>query len=40
MAYLSVEIVTGERVVYERDGVSMVVAPGAEGALGILPSHA
>jgi len=40
MASLSVEIVTGERVVYERDDVSMVVAPGAEGSLGILPSHA
>lgn len=40
MASLSVEIVTGERVVYERDNVSMVVAPGAEGSLGILPSHA
>lgn len=40
MADLSVEIVTGERVVYERDNVSMVVAPGAEGSLGILPSHA
>ncbi|HEV2127485.1 MAG TPA: F0F1 ATP synthase subunit epsilon [Thermomicrobiales bacterium] len=40
MANLSVEIVTGERVVYEQDDVSMVVAPGAEGTLGILPSHA
>ena len=40
MANLSVEIITGERVVYEHDDVSMVVAPGAEGTLGILPSHA
>ncbi len=40
MANLSVEIVTGERVVYQNDQVSMVVAPGAEGSLGILPSHA
>ena len=40
MANLSVEIVTGEQVVYENDDVSMVVAPGAEGSLGILPSHA
>lgn len=40
MANLSVEIVTGENVVYENDNVSMVVAPGVEGSLGILPSHA
>ena len=40
MATLSVEIVTGERVVYQETGVEMVVAPGAEGTLGILPSHA
>lgn len=37
---LSVEIVTGERVVYSETGVDMVVAPGAEGQLGILPRHA
>lgn len=40
MASLSVEIVTGEEVVYQEDDVSMVVAPGAEGSLGILPNHA
>jgi F-type H+-transporting ATPase subunit epsilon len=40
MAKLSVEIITGERVVYEEHDVDMVVAPGADGALGILPSHA
>jgi F-type H+-transporting ATPase subunit epsilon len=40
MANLSVEVVTGERVVYERDDATMVVAPGAEGSLGILPRHA
>lgn len=40
MANLSVEIVTGERVVYQKEDVSMVVAPGVEGSLGILPSHA
>ena len=40
MANLSVEIVTGERIVFEQDDVNMVVAPGAEGSLGILPSHA
>lgn len=37
---LTVEIVTGERVVYSESGVDMVVAPGAEGQLGILPRHA
>jgi F-type H+-transporting ATPase subunit epsilon len=40
MASLSVEVVTGERVVFENDDVSMVVAPGVEGTLGILPQHA
>ena len=40
MAKLSVEIVTGERVVYTEDDVDMVVAPGADGTLGILPHHA
>ncbi len=40
MATLQVEIVTGERVVYQNDEVDMVVAPGADGTLGILPRHA
>ncbi len=40
MAKLSVEIVTGERVVYTEDDVDMVVAPGVDGSLGILPRHA
>lgn len=40
MAKLSVEIITGERVVYQQADVDMVVAPGLEGTLGILPSHA
>lgn len=40
MAKLSVEIITGERVVYEESDVDMVVAPGSEGSLGLLPSHA
>jgi F-type H+-transporting ATPase subunit epsilon len=39
-AKLSVEVVTGERVVYAEEDVDMVVAPGAEGQLGILPRHA
>jgi F-type H+-transporting ATPase subunit epsilon len=33
------EVVTAERVVY-RGGADMVIAPGMEGVLGILPRHA
>lgn len=40
MAKLDVEIVTGERVVYQETDVDMVIAPGSEGSLGILPKHA
>ena len=40
MAKLSVEVVTGERIVYTDDDVDMVVAPGSAGVLGILPNHA
>ncbi len=36
---LHVEIITAERIVY-KDDVNMVVAPGSEGQLGILPRHA
>jgi len=36
---LKFEIVTAERVVYS-DDVDIVIAPGVEGQLGILPSHA
>lgn len=36
---LRLDIVTVERLVYSED-VDMVVAPGIEGQLGILPSHA
>jgi F-type H+-transporting ATPase subunit epsilon len=39
MATLHLEIVTIERKVYD-DQVAMVVAPGSEGVLGILPRHA
>ena len=39
MAKLSLEIVTAERVVYSEE-VDVLVAPGAEGELGILPQHA
>ena len=37
---LNVEIVTGERVVFQDQDVDMVVAPGGAGVLGILPQHA
>jgi F-type H+-transporting ATPase subunit epsilon len=37
---LRVQIVTAEREVFAEDAVDMVVAPGAEGSLGILPRHA
>src|SRR3954447_4448182 len=40
MAKLTVEIVTGERVVLSETDVDMVVAPGGDGTLGILPNHA
>ena len=39
MADMHLEIVTAERVVYSED-VSVVVAPGIIGDLGVLPSHA
>lgn len=37
---LTVEIVTAERVVSVEQGVDVLVAPGSEGVLGILPRHA
>ena len=37
---LSVQIVTAEREVLREDAVDMVVAPGSEGVVGILPRHA
>lgn len=39
MTNLRIEIVTAESVVYE-DDVEIVVIPGVEGQLGILPHHA
>ncbi|MDP6494054.1 MAG: F0F1 ATP synthase subunit epsilon [Dehalococcoidia bacterium] len=39
MTTLNLEIITAERVVYSAD-VEMLVAPGVEGQLGILPFHA
>ena len=35
---LDVEIVTGERVVFQEHDVDMVVAPGGAGVLGSSPS--
>src|SRR5436305_6843351 len=40
MAKLRFEIVTGERLVFSADDVDMVVAPGTDGELGVLPRHA
>jgi F-type H+-transporting ATPase subunit epsilon len=40
MAKLHFELVTPERIVYSDDEVEMVIAPGADGELGILPNHA
>ncbi|MDA8187709.1 MAG: F0F1 ATP synthase subunit epsilon [Dehalococcoidales bacterium] len=39
MATIKIEVISGERVVYA-DDVDIVVAPGVEGQLGILPQHA
>ena len=38
MSPIKVDIVTAERVVYSED-VDIVIAPGSEGQLGILPQH-
>jgi F-type H+-transporting ATPase subunit epsilon len=40
MAKLRFELVTPQRIVFADDDVDMVIAPGAGGELGILPSHA
>jgi F-type H+-transporting ATPase subunit epsilon len=40
MAKLEVEVVNGERSVYSETDVDMVIVPGADGSLGILPKHA
>ena len=40
MAKLRFELVSPERIVYSDDDVDMVVVPGADGELGILPNHA
>ncbi len=40
MAKLRFELVSPERIVYADDEVDIVIAPGADGELGILPNHA
>jgi len=37
---LKVDIVTAERVVFSEDDVDLLVVPGIEGELGVLPLHA
>lgn len=37
---LRLDVVTAERQVLSEEGLDMVVAPGIEGELGLLPSHA
>jgi len=37
---IHLEIVTAEREVFAEDAADMVVAPGSEGVVGILPRHA
>jgi len=37
---LKLDVVTIEREVYTADDVDMVVLPGAEGVMGVLPHHA
>jgi F-type H+-transporting ATPase subunit epsilon len=39
MAQIHCEVITAERIVFQ-DDVEMVVAPGLQGQLGILPHHA
>ena len=39
MSSLKIDIVTAERIVYSAE-VDIVIAPGVEGQLGILPHHA
>ncbi len=40
MTKLRIELVSLDRIVYSDDEVDMVIAPGADGELGILPNHA
>ena len=40
MAKLTLEIITGERLLLREEEIDEVVAPGSVGELGILPQHA
>ena len=40
MAKLTLEILTGERLLFRQEEVDEVVAPGSVGELGVLPNHA
>ena len=40
MAKLTLEIITGERLLLREEDVDEVVAPGMMGELGLLPNHA
>ena len=40
MAKLTLEILTGEQLLYREDEIDEVIAPGVVGELGVLPNHA
>jgi F-type H+-transporting ATPase subunit epsilon len=39
MPTLDFELVTADRIVLQEEGVDMVIAPGTDGVLGVLPHH-
>ncbi len=39
MAKLTLEIITGERLLYREEEIDEVIAPGTVGQLGVLPNH-
>lgn len=40
MAKLTLEIITGEQLLYHGEEIDEVIAPGSIGELGVLPNHA
>ena len=40
MAKLTLEIITGERLLFREEEIDEVIAPGSVGELGVLPNHA
>ncbi len=40
MAKLTLEIITGEQLLYHGEDIDEVIAPGSIGELGVLPNHA